>query len=119
MYCPPKLPFFIKKIPLKLHNFLYIFTCINTFCQYVNVQQTVLYPTIFLRYERTSVFYYNLCTRGVFPSGISSSRHDIKLNFVPVIPRVKELWSVALLTSSCGRCINYRSEANFTNPSNN
>ena len=112
MYCPPKLPFFIKKCSLKLHNLLYIFICINTFCQYIDVQQTVLYPNIFLPYERTSVFYYNLCTRSAYASGVSSSRHDTKLNFVPVIPRVKELQSVAF-TSSRGRCINYRLEASF------
>ena len=70
MYCPLKLPFFIKKCPLKLHNLLYIFICINTFLPNINVQQTVLYPTI-------------------YPSGIPSSRHD--MNFVPVIPRVKVL----------------------------
>ena len=28
MSCPPKLPLFIKKCPLKLHNLLYIFICI-------------------------------------------------------------------------------------------
>ena len=77
MYCPPKLPFFIKKCSLKLHNLLYIFICINTFSA----------------------------------SGVSSSRHDM-LNFVPVIPRVKELQSLAL-TSSRGRCKNYRLEASF------
>ena len=43
MYCPPKLPFFLKKSSLKLHNLLYIFICINTFFQYIDVQQTVLY----------------------------------------------------------------------------
>ena len=101
-----------KKFPLKLHNLLYIFVCINTFCQYIDVQQTVLYPTIFLPYEQTSPCYYNLHTRGGYPSGMSSSRHDMKLNFVPVIPRVKELQSVAF-TSSRGRCINYRPKASF------
>ena len=58
MYRSPKLPFFYKTCPLKLHNSLYIFICTNTFCQYINIQQTVWYPTIFLLYERTSVFYY-------------------------------------------------------------
>ena len=82
MYCPFKLSFFIKNVPLnfticymylhgivplnyhfskkcpvKFENLLYIFTCINAFCQYINVQQTVLYPTIFLPYEWTCVFY--------------------------------------------------------------
>ena len=71
----------------------------NSFCQYINVQQTVLYPTIFVPYEWTSVFCYNLRTKSAYPSGISSSRHDIKLNIVPVIPRVKELQSVALTSS--------------------
>ena len=82
---------FSKKCPLKFDNVLYIFTCINTFCQYINVQQTVLEPTIFLPYEWTSAFYYNLRTRSACPSRISSSRYDMKLNFAPVIPCVKEL----------------------------
>ena len=69
-------------------------------------------PQIFLPYERTSVFYYNMLTRGAYPSGISSSRLDMNLNFIPVIPSVKELQSVAL-TSSRGRFINYRPESNF------
>ena len=67
---------------------------------------------MFLPYERASVFYYTMLTRGAYPSGISSSRLDMKLNLIPVIPSVKELQSVAL-TSSRGRCINYRPEANF------
>ena len=71
----------------------------NSFCQYINVQQTVFYPTIFLPYEWTSVFCYNLRTKNAYPSSISSSRHDMKLNIVPVIPRVKELQSVALTSS--------------------
>ena len=138
MYCPLKLPFFIKKCPsklrnllyilicnpslnyhfslkkcsLKLQNLFYIFMCINTFCQDIDVQQTVLYPKIFSPYEWTSVFYYNLRTRSAYDSGVSSSRHDTKLNFVPVVPRVKELESVTL-TSSRGNCINYRPEASF------
>ena len=99
MYCPPKLPFFIKNVPL---NF-------TICCIYLH---EVLYPTIFLPYERTSVFYYNMLTRGAYPSGISSSRLDMKLNFIPVIPSVKKLQSVAL-TCSRGRYMNYRSEANF------
>ena len=78
---------------------LYIFICINTFWQYTNVQQTVLYLTTFLPYERTSAFYCNLCTRGAYSSGNSRSRYDMKLNFVPVIPRIKELQSVALTSS--------------------
>ena len=91
---------------------LYIFICINAFWKYVNVQETVLYPTIFLPYEWPSVFYNNLHTRSAYPSGISSSTHDTKLNFVPVIPCVKELQSMAL-TSSRGWYINYRPKANF------
>ena len=75
MCCPPKLPFFIKNVPL---NF-------TICCIYLH---EVLYPTIFLPYERTSVFYYNMLTRGAYPSGISSSRLDMKLNFIPVIPSV-------------------------------
>ena len=108
----PYTTIFHKKCPHKLHNLLYIFICINIFCQYIDVQLTVLYPNIFLTYERTSVFYYNLRTRSAYASSVSSSRHDTKLNFVPVIPRVKELQSVTL-TSSRGRCINYRPEASF------
>ena len=55
----------------------------------------------------------------MYTPGISGSRHDVKLNFVPEIPRVKELLWVALLTSSCGGCTNYRPEDNFTDLSNN
>ena len=73
LYCPLKLPFF-KKCPLKFDNLSCIFTCINTFCQYINVQQTVLYLTIFLPHEWTFVFYYNPRTRSACLSRISSSR---------------------------------------------
>ena len=115
MCCPPELPFFIKitifdkTCPLKLHNLLYIFICTDTSCQYINIEQTVLYPTIFLLYERISVFYY-ICVQEGHTSLVY--RHEMKLNFSPVIPRIKELRS-AELTSSRGRCIHYRPDANF------
>ena len=78
-----------KKCPLKLHNLLYIFICINTLCQNINVQHPVLYLKVFLPYEWTSVFYYNMHTIGVFPSGISSSRHNIKLTLYQQYPVLK------------------------------
>ena len=59
------------------------------FCQHINAQQIVLYPTIFIPYEWASVSYNNLHERTAYPSGISSSKHDINLNFAPVLPRVK------------------------------
>ena len=62
---------------------------INTLYQYIKAQYPVLY--IFLLYKRTTVFYCNLRTRGVYASGISSSRYNVKLNFVAVIPLLKEL----------------------------
>ena len=98
-------------VPVNYH----FLRCINFFCQYINVQQTVLYPTMFLPYAWTSVLYYNMRTRSACLCGISSSRHDMKLKLVPVIPHIKELPSV-VWTSSHGWCINYRPKTNFYLP---
>ena len=116
-HCPSKLPFFIKNVPLNMTIcYIYLFELILFANTLTNVQQTVLCPTIFFPYEWVSVFYYNLRTRRAYPSGISSCRHNLKLNLVPVIPHVKELQLVSL-TSSRGWCINYRPKANFYWPS--
>ena len=55
------------------------------------LRPNILSCTFFLLYKRTTVFYCNLRTRGVYASGISSSRYNVKLNFVAVIPLLKEL----------------------------
>ena len=121
MYCPLKLPFFIKKCPSKLRNLLYILICIASLNYHFSLKkcslklQNLFYIFMCINafcQEWTSVFYYNLRTRSAYDSGVSSSRHVTKLNFVPVVPRVKELESVTL-TSSRGNCINYRPEASF------
>ena len=88
MYYYPKLPFFIENVSLNV--------CINTLCPTACFMPTDFYPT-----------------ECVYPSGISSSSHDIKLNFASVISRVNELHPVALSTRSRGRSINYRPESNF------
>ena len=91
MYCTPKLPFFIKHVPLNFTiRYIYLYVLI-LFANTLTFNKLSYTPIIFLLYEKTSVFYY-ICVQEAHTPLIS--RHDMKLNFASVIPRVKGLQSI-------------------------
>ena len=108
MYCRPKLPFFIKHVPLNfIIRYIYLYVLI-LFADTLTSNKVSYTPPYF--YSMSGHLFSYIYLQEAHTPVVS--RHDMKLNFAPVIRREKELRSVAL-TNSRGRCINYRPAANF------
>ena len=107
MCCPHKLPFFIKNVLLNLTILYVLILFVNTL-----TSNNLPYTPPYFHPMRGHLLFTIIHVQEAHVPLAFQVLDMIWSWTLPVIPRVKELQSVAL-TSSRGSCINYRPKDNF------